>query len=175
MQVPSMMPTPLPFLSSSSSSLFSPPRLHQSHRCVSTGREMGDDMERGVCYQAHLEENQYQCLTDIKAQLCTCIMFPSRSHLLSASAHGTLCLFQARDCRASGPRCHSGRVNSVAVHRRRVQCGQGQGVADMGFNAREGCAKLVDRQMGPVGGSGGLHDRCLRHRKLQFYRFFPPP
>ncbi|TRM58726.1 WD40-repeat-containing domain protein [Schizophyllum amplum] len=43
--------------------------------------------------------------------------FPSRSHLLSASEDGTLCLFRSRDwvvLRAL--RGHKGRVNSVAAH-----------------------------------------------------------
>lgn len=47
----------------------------------------------------------------------TFLTFPSRSHLLSASEDGTLCLFHARDwvvlCTLKG---HKGRVNCVAVH-----------------------------------------------------------
>jgi protein MAK11 len=47
----------------------------------------------------------------------TQLQFPSRSHLLSASEDGTLCLFRARDwvvLRAL--KGHKGRVNSIAVH-----------------------------------------------------------
>ncbi|KAG1824693.1 WD40-repeat-containing domain protein [Suillus subaureus] len=47
----------------------------------------------------------------------TQLHFPSRSHLLSASEDGTLCLFRARDwvvLRAL--KGHKGRVNSMAVH-----------------------------------------------------------
>ncbi|KAJ7230466.1 WD40-repeat-containing domain protein [Mycena pura] len=43
--------------------------------------------------------------------------FPSRSHLLSASEDGTLCLFRARDWSVlRALRGHKGRVNSVAIH-----------------------------------------------------------
>jgi protein MAK11 len=47
----------------------------------------------------------------------TQLQFPSRSHLLSASEDGSLCLFRARDwvvLRAL--KGHKGRVNSIAVH-----------------------------------------------------------
>lgn len=44
-------------------------------------------------------------------------MFPSRSHLLSASEDGTLCLFRARDWAVlKALRGHKGRVNAVDVH-----------------------------------------------------------
>ncbi|KAJ7780239.1 WD40-repeat-containing domain protein [Mycena maculata] len=47
----------------------------------------------------------------------THLLFPSRSHLLSASEDGTLCLFRARDWAVlRALRGHKGRVNSVAVH-----------------------------------------------------------
>ncbi|KAK7031612.1 glycosyltransferase family 39 protein, partial [Favolaschia claudopus] len=47
----------------------------------------------------------------------THLTFPSRSHLLSASEDGTLCLFRARDWSVlRALRGHKGRVNSVAVH-----------------------------------------------------------
>ncbi|RDB18437.1 p21-activated protein kinase-interacting protein 1-like [Hypsizygus marmoreus] len=47
----------------------------------------------------------------------THLTFPSRSHLLSASEDGTLCLFRARDWSVlRALRGHKGPVNSVAVH-----------------------------------------------------------
>ncbi|KAJ7249567.1 WD40-repeat-containing domain protein [Mycena haematopus] len=47
----------------------------------------------------------------------THLHFPSRSHLLSASEDGTLCLFRARDWSVlRALRGHKGRVNSVAIH-----------------------------------------------------------
>jgi protein MAK11 len=47
----------------------------------------------------------------------THLNFPSRSHLLSASEDGTLCLFRARDWAVlRSLKGHKGRVNSVAVH-----------------------------------------------------------
>ena len=47
----------------------------------------------------------------------TYLHFPSRSHLLSASEDGTLCLFHARDWEVLRVfKGHKGRVNSVAVH-----------------------------------------------------------
>ncbi|KAJ7138804.1 WD40-repeat-containing domain protein [Mycena filopes] len=47
----------------------------------------------------------------------THLCFPSRSHLLSASEDGTLCLFRARDWAVlRALRGHKGRVNCVAVH-----------------------------------------------------------
>ncbi|TFK39731.1 WD40-repeat-containing domain protein [Crucibulum laeve] len=47
----------------------------------------------------------------------THLTFPSRSHLLSASEDGTLCLFRARDWAVlRALRGHKGRVNAVAVH-----------------------------------------------------------
>ncbi|KAF9045755.1 WD40 repeat-like protein [Hymenopellis radicata] len=47
----------------------------------------------------------------------THLSFPSRSHLLSASEDGTLCLFRARDWAVlRALKGHKGRVNSVAVH-----------------------------------------------------------
>ncbi|KAF5351306.1 hypothetical protein D9758_008013 [Tetrapyrgos nigripes] len=47
----------------------------------------------------------------------TSLHFPSRSHLISASEDGTLCLFHARDWAVlRALKGHKGRVNSVAVH-----------------------------------------------------------
>ncbi|KAF8548712.1 WD40 repeat-like protein [Imleria badia] len=47
----------------------------------------------------------------------TDLQFPSRSHLLSASEDGTLCLFHARDWTVlRSLKGHKGRVNSVAIH-----------------------------------------------------------
>ncbi|PCH44568.1 WD40 repeat-like protein [Wolfiporia cocos MD-104 SS10] len=47
----------------------------------------------------------------------THLEFPSRSHLLSASEDGSLCLFHARDWSVLRTlKGHKGRVNSVAVH-----------------------------------------------------------
>ncbi|KAG1864981.1 WD40-repeat-containing domain protein [Suillus subalutaceus] len=47
----------------------------------------------------------------------TQLHFPSRSHLLSASEDGTLCLFHARDWVVlRSLKGHKGRVNSMAVH-----------------------------------------------------------
>ncbi|KAI0923588.1 hypothetical protein AcW1_006500 [Taiwanofungus camphoratus] len=47
----------------------------------------------------------------------THLEFPSRSHLLSASEDGTLCLFRARDWAVlRSLKGHKGRVNCVAVH-----------------------------------------------------------
>ncbi|TFK71425.1 WD40 repeat-like protein [Pluteus cervinus] len=47
----------------------------------------------------------------------TYLHFPSRSHLLSASEDGTLCLFRARDWSVlRALKGHKGRVNCIAVH-----------------------------------------------------------
>ncbi|KAH9962668.1 WD40-repeat-containing domain protein [Russula dissimulans] len=47
----------------------------------------------------------------------TDLMFPSRSHLISASEDGTLCVFRARDwVLLRSLKGHKGRVNSVSVH-----------------------------------------------------------
>ncbi|KAF8517941.1 WD40 repeat-like protein [Hysterangium stoloniferum] len=47
----------------------------------------------------------------------TYLTFPSRSHLLSASEDGTICLFHARDWSVLRTlKGHKGRVNCVAVH-----------------------------------------------------------
>ncbi|KAG5637845.1 hypothetical protein H0H81_002982 [Sphagnurus paluster] len=47
----------------------------------------------------------------------THLLFPSRSHLLSASEDGSLCLFRARDWSVlRALKGHKGRVNAVAVH-----------------------------------------------------------
>ncbi|KAH8991658.1 WD40-repeat-containing domain protein [Lactarius akahatsu] len=47
----------------------------------------------------------------------THLTFPSRSHLISASEDGTLCLFRARDWAVlRSLKGHKGRVNSVSVH-----------------------------------------------------------
>ncbi|TDL23704.1 WD40 repeat-like protein [Rickenella mellea] len=47
----------------------------------------------------------------------THLSFPSRSHLLSASEDGTICIFRARDwVLLRSLKGHKGRVNSVAVH-----------------------------------------------------------
>jgi len=54
---------------------------------------------------------------DIRAGSITHLLFPSRSHLLSASEDGTLCLFRARDWAVlRALKGHKGRVNAVAVH-----------------------------------------------------------
>ena len=56
-------------------------------------------------------------LTDFFTGSITHLSFPSRSHLLSASEDGTLCLFRARDWAVLRTlKGHKGRVNSVAVH-----------------------------------------------------------
>jgi protein MAK11 len=53
----------------------------------------------------------------IKKGSITHLTFLSRSHLLSASEDGTLCLFRARDWAVLRVlKGHKGRVNSVAVH-----------------------------------------------------------
>jgi protein MAK11 len=55
--------------------------------------------------------------THISAGSITYLHFPSRSHLISASEDGTLCLFHARDWTVlRSLKGHKGRVNSVAVH-----------------------------------------------------------
>lgn len=47
----------------------------------------------------------------------TDLTFPSRSHLISASEDGTLCVFRARDWSVlRSLKGHKGRVNSVSVH-----------------------------------------------------------
>ena len=47
----------------------------------------------------------------------THLTFPSRSHLISASEDGTLCVFRARDWAVlRSLKGHKGRVNSVSVH-----------------------------------------------------------
>ncbi|KAH9981013.1 WD40-repeat-containing domain protein [Lactifluus volemus] len=47
----------------------------------------------------------------------THLTFPSRSHLISASEDGTICLFRARDWAVlRSLKGHKGRVNSVSVH-----------------------------------------------------------
>lgn len=47
----------------------------------------------------------------------THLSFPTRSHLLSASDDGTICLYHTRDWALLATlRGHKGRVNSVAVH-----------------------------------------------------------
>ncbi|KAF8722670.1 hypothetical protein AX14_009685 [Amanita brunnescens Koide BX004] len=47
----------------------------------------------------------------------THLLFPSRSHLLSASEDGTLCLFHARDWTVlRAMKGHKARINAVAVH-----------------------------------------------------------
>lgn len=56
-------------------------------------------------------------LTFFQKGSITHLTFPSRSHLLSASEDGTLCLFRARDWAVLRVlKGHKGRVNSVAVH-----------------------------------------------------------
>ena len=55
--------------------------------------------------------------TSLHTGSITHLEFPSRSHLLSASEDGTLCLFRARDWAVLREmKGHKGRVNSVAVH-----------------------------------------------------------
>jgi WD40 repeat protein len=47
----------------------------------------------------------------------TVLNFPTKSHLLSASEDGTICLYHTRDWAVlSTLRGHKGRVNAVAVH-----------------------------------------------------------
>ncbi|KAF5316643.1 hypothetical protein D9619_006246 [Psilocybe cf. subviscida] len=47
----------------------------------------------------------------------THLVFPSRSHLMSASEDGTLCLFRARDWAVlRALKGHKGRVNAIAIH-----------------------------------------------------------
>ena len=47
----------------------------------------------------------------------THLSFPTRSHLISASEDGTICIFRARDWSLlRSMKGHKGRVNSVAVH-----------------------------------------------------------
>lgn len=47
----------------------------------------------------------------------TYLSFPTRSHLLSASDDGTICLYHTRDwALLTTLRGHKGRVNSVAIH-----------------------------------------------------------
>lgn len=47
----------------------------------------------------------------------THLSFPSRSHLLSASEDGTLCIFRARDWAVlRSLKGHKGPINSIAVH-----------------------------------------------------------
>ena len=111
--------------------------VHQIRGCVSAGRQMARNWERGRNYQglgseatkgswrahatrrftssraAYLSHtNQPSCLGSI-----THLTFPSRSHLISASEDGTLCLFRARDWAVlRSLKGHKGRVNSVSVH-----------------------------------------------------------
>ena len=55
--------------------------------------------------------------TSLPTGSITHLEFPSRSHLLSASEDGTLCLFRARDWAVLREmKGHKGCVNSVAVH-----------------------------------------------------------
>lgn len=47
----------------------------------------------------------------------TYLRFPTRSHLLSASEDGTICIFHTRDWTVEATlRGHKGRVNSLALH-----------------------------------------------------------
>lgn len=111
--------------------------LHQIRGCVSAGRQMARNWERGRNYQglgseatkgswrAHATRrftssraarlphtSQSPCLGSI-----THLTFPSRSHLISASEDGTLCLFRARDWAVlRSLKGHKGRVNSLSVH-----------------------------------------------------------
>lgn len=63
------------------------------------------------CFKNHVR-GAHCCIGSI-----THLEFPSRSHLLSASEDGTLCLFHARDWSVvRALKGHKGRVNSVAVH-----------------------------------------------------------
>lgn len=73
----------------------------------------------------HEGKDQYTFLDDLmninatppSTGSITHLEFPSRSHLLSASEDGTLCLFHARDWTVLRIlKGHKGRVNSVAVH-----------------------------------------------------------
>ena len=56
-------------------------------------------------------------LTSFLLGSITHLTFPSRSHLISASEDGTLCVFRARDWAVlRSLKGHKGRVNSVSVH-----------------------------------------------------------
>ena len=111
--------------------------VHQIRGSVSAGRKMARNWERGRNHQSLGSEatkggwwahatprftfsratslphtNQPPCLGSI-----THLTFPSRSHLISASEDGTLCLFRARDWAVlRSLKGHKGRVNSVSVH-----------------------------------------------------------
>ncbi|KAG8221093.1 WD40-repeat-containing domain protein [Butyriboletus roseoflavus] len=69
----------------------------------------------------------------------TYLQFPSRSHLLSASEDGTLCLFHARDWTVlRSLKGHKGRVNSVAIHpsgKVALSVGHDKTLAYVGFDA----------------------------------------
>jgi protein MAK11 len=57
------------------------------------------------------------CHSDHLSGSITDLTFPSRSHLISASEDGTICLFRARDWAVlRSLKGHKGRVNSVSVH-----------------------------------------------------------
>ena len=59
----------------------------------------------------------YMNLTGCILGSITHLTFPSRSHLISASEDGTLCVFRARDWAVlRSLKGHKGRVNSVSVH-----------------------------------------------------------
>jgi protein MAK11 len=66
------------------------------------------------------QHRKFACVSENKTGnlgSITHLTFPSRSHLLSASEDGTLCLFRARDWAVLRVlKGHKGRVNSVAVH-----------------------------------------------------------
>ena len=77
-------------------------------------KEIGGLMQhQGMCASIVVDDK----LTQPRSGSITYLQFPSRSHLLSASEDGTLCLFHARDWTVlRSLKGHKGRVNSVAIH-----------------------------------------------------------
>lgn len=77
-------------------------------------KEIGGLMHhQGMCSSVVIENKS----TQPRSGSITYLQFPSRSHLLSASEDGTLCLFHARDWTVlRSLKGHKGRVNSVAIH-----------------------------------------------------------
>ncbi len=81
-----------------------------------TERDWGFDAPRR--YVSKLYPSSFRCsYMSSPSGSITYLEFPSRSHLLSASEDGTLCLFHARDWNVLRIlKGHKGRVNCVAVH-----------------------------------------------------------
>lgn len=76
-------------------------------------KEIGGLMHHEGTFRISLPQQFNKCIPGS----ITHLTFPSRSHLLSASEDGTLCLFRARDWAVlRSLKGHKGRVNSVAVH-----------------------------------------------------------